>query len=361
MPPKSSPPSDSQQLGAREQSVFKQLVRFYETKQYKKALKAADIILKKQASHGETLAMKGLVYNQLKRRDDAHSLVKRGLEANFNSHVCWHVYGLIYRSENKYEQAIKCFDERTQLLTHDGRAFTWMGVDDLLLAHCHKPKQLLIASYNPGSSQIEYQPMSHPPLIKYGEHSMVELKHAAADCNNEVELSVTDEHTLFVRLDCGSSDASDSSSSVGAVRGGSSRQYSRLEARHLMAAQLSGQVELLSAASEGVNLGNLLRPRAVSQSTLHGQCRHTTLHCTALHCTALLVVAHSLLLSCHSLTPRARLASLCPLVCSRSTLVRLSVCCHFVRLTQPPLHHLVVALCVARSMFCCSLSWDCSI
>jgi hypothetical protein len=36
------------------------VVKFYESKQYKKAVKAADAILKKFPDHGETLAMKGL-------------------------------------------------------------------------------------------------------------------------------------------------------------------------------------------------------------------------------------------------------------------------------------------------------------
>ena len=111
--------------------------------------------------------MKGLVYNQLKRRDDAHALVKRGLEHNFNSHVCWHVYGLIYRAENKYEQAIKCFDERTQLLAFDGHTIAWMGVDDILRAEKERSERganhsdrsqshpLLVASYSPDSEQLE--------------------------------------------------------------------------------------------------------------------------------------------------------------------------------------------------------------
>lgn len=100
---------DDQQLGLKEQTLFKQVLRFYETKQYKKALKSADAILKKHPTHGETLAMKGLTYNNMQRKEDAHALVKKGLSMNIKSHVCWHVYGLLYRSETKYEDAIKCY------------------------------------------------------------------------------------------------------------------------------------------------------------------------------------------------------------------------------------------------------------
>jgi peptide alpha-N-acetyltransferase len=48
----------SQPLPAKETALFRQVVKLYETKQYKKAIKAADQILKKFPDHGETLAMK---------------------------------------------------------------------------------------------------------------------------------------------------------------------------------------------------------------------------------------------------------------------------------------------------------------
>lgn len=53
----------SQPLPPKEAALFRSVVKHYENKQYKKALKAADAILKKFAEHGETLAMKGLTIN----------------------------------------------------------------------------------------------------------------------------------------------------------------------------------------------------------------------------------------------------------------------------------------------------------
>lgn len=47
-----------QPLPSKEAALFRQLVKLYESKQYKKAVKAADQILKKFPEHGETLAMK---------------------------------------------------------------------------------------------------------------------------------------------------------------------------------------------------------------------------------------------------------------------------------------------------------------
>ena len=52
-----------QTLPSREQGQFRSIVKFYETKQYKKGVKTADGILKKFPEHGETLSMKGLVLN----------------------------------------------------------------------------------------------------------------------------------------------------------------------------------------------------------------------------------------------------------------------------------------------------------
>ena len=96
-------------LPPKENALFKSIVKHYETKQYKKGLKAADTVLKKYAEHGETLAMKGLILNCMERKTEAYELVRRGVKQDIKSHVCWHVYGLLYRSDREYLQAIKCY------------------------------------------------------------------------------------------------------------------------------------------------------------------------------------------------------------------------------------------------------------
>jgi len=47
-----------QPLGSKDSASFRQLVKLYEAKQHKKAIKTADQILKKNSNHGDTLAMK---------------------------------------------------------------------------------------------------------------------------------------------------------------------------------------------------------------------------------------------------------------------------------------------------------------
>jgi tetratricopeptide (TPR) repeat protein len=66
-------------LPKKETDIFKNVVKHYEVKQYKKAIKQADLILKRFPNHGETLAMKGLTLNYLSKQDEAHELVKLGL------------------------------------------------------------------------------------------------------------------------------------------------------------------------------------------------------------------------------------------------------------------------------------------
>lgn len=89
-------------------SVFQ---KCYEQKQFRNGLKFAKQILSnpKCAEHGETLAMKGLTLNCLNRKEEAYEYVRRGLRNDLKSHVCWHVYGLLQRSDKKYDEAIKCY------------------------------------------------------------------------------------------------------------------------------------------------------------------------------------------------------------------------------------------------------------
>lgn len=69
----------------------------------------------KFADHGETLAMKGLTLNCLGKREEAYEFVRKGLRSDVRSHVCWHVYGLLQRSDKKYDEAIKCYRNALKL------------------------------------------------------------------------------------------------------------------------------------------------------------------------------------------------------------------------------------------------------
>lgn len=53
--------------------------------------------------------MKGLILNSTGRKEEADEHVKKGLKNDITSAVCWHVYGLILRSNRKYDEAMKCY------------------------------------------------------------------------------------------------------------------------------------------------------------------------------------------------------------------------------------------------------------
>ncbi|TGZ82228.1 N-terminal acetyltransferase A, auxiliary subunit [Ascodesmis nigricans] len=99
----------SQPLAHKDASLFKQVLKAYETKQYKKGLKTCEQILKKNPNHGETMAMKGLIINALGRTEEAFAIAKDAVKQDMRSHVVWHVYGLLYRSEKMYDKAIGAY------------------------------------------------------------------------------------------------------------------------------------------------------------------------------------------------------------------------------------------------------------
>ena len=75
----------------------------------------SDTILKKSPAHGETLCMRGLILNCMGKPDEAIEYVKKGLRENMASHVCWHVYGLVHRSNKNYPEAAKCYKQALRI------------------------------------------------------------------------------------------------------------------------------------------------------------------------------------------------------------------------------------------------------
>jgi len=53
--------------------------------------------------------MKGLTLNCMGKKEEAYEFVRSGLRHDLKSHVCWHVFGLLYRSDRNYHEAIKCY------------------------------------------------------------------------------------------------------------------------------------------------------------------------------------------------------------------------------------------------------------
>ena len=53
--------------------------------------------------------MKALILNSMGQHNEAFALAKNALKNDMKSHVCWHVYGLLYRSVKNFEEAMKAY------------------------------------------------------------------------------------------------------------------------------------------------------------------------------------------------------------------------------------------------------------
>ena len=72
-------------------------------------MKVAEQVLRKKPDHGNTIAMKALIINGQGHPNEAFALAKVALQKAMKSYVCWHVYGLLYRSNKNFDEAIKAY------------------------------------------------------------------------------------------------------------------------------------------------------------------------------------------------------------------------------------------------------------
>lgn len=101
-------------LSSKDQSNFRDALRLYEAKQYKKSLKLCEQILKKNPGHGETLSVRGLMRYHLNQKEEGVEDLKNGLAADPESYICWHVYGLYHRLSKNYDESVKAFTKALQ-------------------------------------------------------------------------------------------------------------------------------------------------------------------------------------------------------------------------------------------------------
>lgn len=96
-------------LDSKQATLFKNLVKFYETKQYKKGLKQADKLLEQKPNHAESMAMKAIFLYFTGDKKEGFDLSKKALMKNLKSDIAWHIYGIINRSNRNYQEAINCY------------------------------------------------------------------------------------------------------------------------------------------------------------------------------------------------------------------------------------------------------------
>ncbi|RKO98911.1 hypothetical protein CXG81DRAFT_1147, partial [Caulochytrium protostelioides] len=104
-------------LPHKEANLLKNVITHYDAKEYAKALKLADQVLKKFPTNGMTLALKGLclAYLHPARRAEAHRLVAAGLKHDPYTHITWHISGLLHREDKRYAEAITCYEEALRI------------------------------------------------------------------------------------------------------------------------------------------------------------------------------------------------------------------------------------------------------
>lgn len=105
----------SKTLAPKDHATFLEALKLYEAKQYKKALKICEQILKKNPGHGETVSVRGLMRYHMNQKAEALEDLKNGLATDPESYICWHVYGLYTRLEKDYDESVKAFTKALQL------------------------------------------------------------------------------------------------------------------------------------------------------------------------------------------------------------------------------------------------------
>ena len=57
------------------------------------------------------MCMKGLVLTHMNRKDEGIELVKKGLVFDMQSHICWHVLGIIKKADRNWDEALKAYTQ----------------------------------------------------------------------------------------------------------------------------------------------------------------------------------------------------------------------------------------------------------
>ncbi|BEI81931.1 hypothetical protein CcaverHIS002_0210910 [Cutaneotrichosporon cavernicola] len=106
-------------LPEKESRLFKEVLQFYEAKQYKKGIKAADQILKKFPNHGETIAIKALTIHSslpspptpssVPKAEEAEAMARVAIKKDMTSHITWHVLGILAKTRKDWAEATKAF------------------------------------------------------------------------------------------------------------------------------------------------------------------------------------------------------------------------------------------------------------
>ncbi|QPG74149.1 hypothetical protein FOA43_001473 [Brettanomyces nanus] len=96
----------------KDDNHFREALRLYEAKQYKKTVKTLDGILKRNPQHYESFSLKGLAlyYSNLPEKGQALEYINKGISKGSTDPVVCHITGLYYRAVKNYKEAAKWYD-----------------------------------------------------------------------------------------------------------------------------------------------------------------------------------------------------------------------------------------------------------
>lgn len=63
----------------------------------------------------ETLCMKGIIYYNTGKKEDGFALVRKGIQHDLTSHICWHVKALLHKADRDLEQAMACYSQAIKI------------------------------------------------------------------------------------------------------------------------------------------------------------------------------------------------------------------------------------------------------
>ncbi|CAI5759957.1 unnamed protein product [Candida verbasci] len=99
-------------ISNKEDANFREALKLFDSKQYKKALKLIDLNLKKNSNHAESLALKGnlilnLPANGENKESDSLSYINKAIAKDSSNYLVDHLIGIYYRSKENYFEASK--------------------------------------------------------------------------------------------------------------------------------------------------------------------------------------------------------------------------------------------------------------
>lgn len=99
-------------FSSKDDNHFHDALRLYESKQYKKAIRVLDSILKHNPSHYQSVSLKGLslYHSQLPESKDAYKYIKEGADKGSKNSVVCHITALYFRAAKDYPRAAKWYN-----------------------------------------------------------------------------------------------------------------------------------------------------------------------------------------------------------------------------------------------------------